>query len=272
MGELLQALILGIVQGATEFIPVSSSGHLVLVPWLLGWSHFGLAFDTTVHLGTLAGVLVYFRRDVLEISSSWLGGWRTLSWKDPAGHLGWLLLAATIPAGVIGLAFADWFESLFAQPNAVAGFLIVTGLVLSLSERLGTRRSDVVTLGVAAALFIGFAQAAAIAPGISRSGATIAAGLALGLTRASAARFSFLLSMPIIAAAGLMQLLMLAREGGMDESIPLLVAGFVTAGLTGYLCVKYLLAYLQKGTLYVFAAYCWTVATVSLIVWYVSGG
>jgi undecaprenyl-diphosphatase len=270
MGELLQALILGIVQGLTEFVPVSSSGHLVLMPWLLGWQKLDLVFDTTVHLGTLAALLVYFRREVWEVSLAWLGGWRDRSWKDPAARMGWLIIVGTMPAAVLGLLFKDGFESLFAQPNLAAAALLVTGLILAFSERMSRRQSDMAAVTVAMALLIGLAQVAAMVPGISRSGATIAAGLALGLTRPASARYSFLLAMPIIAFAGMSQLVEVALDGDQSTNWMMLSMGFLTAAVSGYLCIKLLLAYLQRGTLYVFAVYCWLMGLTSLAVWFLA--
>jgi undecaprenyl-diphosphatase len=272
MEDLLHALVLGVVQGMTEFVPVSSSGHLVLVPWLLRWQHHGLVFDTTVHLGTLVGVVFYFWHDIGQVVAAWLGGWRQLSWKEPAGRMGWLIIVGTMPAAVAGLLFEEWFESLFGQPNVVAASLIATGLILAVSERLSRRKAEIASIGLASALVIGAAQAAAIVPGISRSGATIAAGLGLGLTRASAARFSFLLSLPIIAAAGLSQLVSAVRGAEAAPSAILLVVGFASAAVSGYLCVRLLLAYLQRGTLYVFSAYCWAFGLLALVLWFSAGG
>ncbi|MHB1414660.1 MAG: undecaprenyl-diphosphatase UppP [Chloroflexota bacterium] len=271
--DTLQALILGLLQGLTEFIPVSSSGHLVLVPWLLNWQSPGLAFDTTVHLGTLAGLVVYFRRDIWEVGVSWLDGWRTRTWSSSSARLGWLIILGSVPAGVLGFLFEDWFASLFGQPGMVAVMLVATGILLASSERMSQKKNAEV-LGITAgmALIIGFAQAGAILPGISRSGATIAAGLALGLTRPAAARFSFLLALPIIFAAGFVQLAQVVKVGSVGESMSLLAVGFLAAAISGYVCINFLLSYLQRRSLYVFAAYCWVAGIASLAVWLMSGG
>ncbi|MHB9092306.1 MAG: undecaprenyl-diphosphate phosphatase, partial [Chloroflexota bacterium] len=211
---ILEVIILGLVQGLTEFIPVSSSGHLVLVPWLLGWAEPSLIFDTTLHLGTVVALLAYFWRDFWGIATAWLGGWRSFTWKDPAARLGWYLIVGTVPAVVLGVLFSKQFEALFGEPGFVGGALVVTGCVLALSERLGRRYLPLEQVGLGAALLVGVAQAIAIMPGISRSGATISTGLGTGLTRPAAARFSFLLGTPIIAGAGIQQLINLGREGG----------------------------------------------------------
>ena len=257
-------MILGIVQGATEFLPISSSGHLVLVPMWFGWESPALAFATTLHLGTLVSVIAYFYRDLWEIAVAWL---RSLMRREMTSKawLGWWLILGTVPAVVLGLTLETFLEGLFGSPPAVAALLLATGVILALSEYLGSRRRDMDDLGWLDAVSIGFAQACAIAPGISRSGTTIAAGLARGLKREDAARFSFLLSIPIIAGTGLMQLVDLASESPQDGQLDALAMGFLAASVTGYFAIRLLLKYLQRGTLYPFAIYCWVVGDVSLI-------
>ncbi|MBN1661082.1 MAG: undecaprenyl-diphosphatase UppP [Anaerolineae bacterium] len=264
--SLLQAIILGIIQGATEFIPVSSSGHLVLVPWLLGWESPGLMFDTVLHLGTLLAVVAYFWRDWWALVSAWVRGLVRWDWSDPNARLAWLLVLGTIPAAVAGVLLEDFFESLFAAPAWVSFFLLVTAALLAVSEFLGRRFRDLGHVRWRDALIVGLAQAAAIAPGISRSGATIAAGLGRGLERPAAARFSFLLSTPIILGAGAMQLLDLFDIADPLAQAPALVAGLAAAAISGYLCIWGLLRYLQRGKLYPFAIYCAVAGTATLIV------
>ncbi len=273
--DIIQAIILGIIQGLTEFIPVSSSAHLVLAPWAFGWERPGLLFDTMLHWGTLLAILSYFWRDWIAILR---GFWRSLTtagpWRnavggrlaDPNSRLAWGIILGSIPAALLGFLFKDFFESLFDTPLTVAAFLLVTAAILVISERLGRRVRDLQTINIPDALLIGLAQGAAIAPGISRSGATIAAGLGRGLTRDAAARFSFLLSTPAIVGAGLLQLVDLLT--GVDTALSLMavVAGFLAAAVSGYLCIKFLLAYLRRGKLYVFAAYCAIVGTAVLLV------
>ena len=269
-----QALILGLIQGLTEFIPVSSSGHLVLAPWALRWPTPGLTFDTMVHWGTLTAIIVYFWRDWLRIIGGFIrsltarGPWRT----EPGGRLAdqdsrlaWWLIIGSLPAAILGYALKDFFENLFGYPTAVSGFLLVTAAILALSERLGRRARDMAGLRLPDAVLIGLAQAAAIAPGLSRSGATIAAGLGRGLTREAAARFSFLLATPAIFGAGLLQLVELVQAGDIAGQLPILLTGFLTAAVAGYLCIRFLLAYLRRGKLYVFAAYCAVVGVLTLI-------
>jgi undecaprenyl-diphosphatase len=264
--NIIQAILLGLLQGATEFIPVSSSGHLVLVPWLLGWDSPGLVFDTVVHWGTLVAVLAYFWRDWLALIGAWLRGLVRWDWHDPLARLMWLLIVGTIPAALLGFLLEGFFESLFGEPAWVAVFMLVTAALLALSERLGSRSRDLDGLGWSDAVVIGLAQASAIAPGISRSGATMATGLFRGLDRTAAARFSFLLATPIIFGAGLFQLMDLSTMANAAAQIPVLVAGFLSAAVAGYLCIWVLLRYLQRGSLYPFAVYCALAGAFFLIV------
>jgi undecaprenyl-diphosphatase len=289
---LFQALLLGLLQGATEFIPVSSSGHLTLVPWLLGWTFdptFKFAFDVLAHWGTLAAVLAVFWRDLWAILRGWL---RTLfgpakgvpgregslarpgfvraivarAEEDADGRLGWLIAIGSLPAALLGFLLESWFEMLFGTPRLVSLLLWVTAGLLAYSEWRGSKGRDLETLGVLDALLIGLGQAMAIAPGISRSGATIAAGLMRGVRRAAAARFSFLLSVPVILGAGVWQLKDLFADSGWTAQLGPLVAGFLAAALSGYVCIRFLLSYLQRNKLYPFAVYCALAGTLGLVV------
>jgi undecaprenyl-diphosphatase len=295
--SILQALFLGILQGATEFLPISSSGHLVLVPWLLNWPASSLAFDAVVHWGTAAAVIAYFWRDwvslviaaVRSLPSVWryvvsilTPSQRQRDSDDPDPHpvaepspgsadrgnarLAWLIILGTLPAAVIGYLLEDFFEEMFARPIAAAFFLFVTVALLTASEYLGRRERDLDTLNWPDALLIGLGQALAIFPGISRSGATIAAGLSRGLRREPAARFSFLLATPIIIGAGLLKVADLAQTGGLAAQAPTLIVGFVAAGAVGFACIHFLLRYLERHRLYPFAIYCVIVGTVCLAV------
>jgi undecaprenyl-diphosphatase len=263
--DIIQAIVLGLLQGATEFIPVSSSGHLVLVPWLLGWESPGLVFDTVVHWGTLVAVLAYFWRDWVAVIGAWVRGLVRWDWRDPLARLMWLLILGSVPAAVLGFLLEDFFESLFGKPVWVAFFLLVTAALLALSEFMTARSRDTGDLNWLDALLIGLAQASAIAPGISRSGATMAAGLFRGLDRPAAARFSFLLATPIIFGAGLLQLTDLVGAADAAAQIPTLAAGFLAAAMAGYVCIWALLRYLQRGRLYPFAIYCAVAGTFFLI-------
>ena len=269
--NIIQALVLGIVQGATEFIPISSSGHLVLVPWFLDWPEPGLVFDTIVHWGTLAAILAVFWRDILALVRAWTGSLVERSLDQPEARLAWLIIVGTLPAALMGFLWEDFFQSLFSSPGWVAALLLVTGGILALSERLGKRQRSMGDLGWLDSVLIGLAQGLAIAPGISRSGATIALGLLRGVKREAAARYSFLLSTPIIFGAGLLQLVQLFQAGAGTVHLLPLIVGFLAAAISGYVCIKFLLAYLQRGKLYVFAAYCWLAGGVSMIVFLMRG-
>lgn len=269
--NIIQALVLGIVQGATEFIPISSSGHLVLVPWLLDWPEPGLIFDTIVHWGTLLAILAVFWRDILDLARAWAGSIVERNLEPPEARLAWLIIVGTLPAALIGFLWEDFFESLFSSPGRVAALLLVTGAILALSERLGKRQLSMGDLSWLDSVLIGLAQGLSIAPGISRSGATIALGLLRGIEREAAARYSFLLATPIIFGAGLLQLAELFRAGAGGAQLAPLIVGFLAAAISGYLCIKFLLAYLQRGRLYVFAVYCWLAGSGALIMFLMRG-
>jgi len=264
--NLLQSLILGLLQGATEFLPVSSSGHLVLVPWLLNWPIPDLVFDTTLHLGTLLAVLVYFRRDLATLARAWILSIIHRELSDTNARLAWLILIGSIPAALIGWAAEDFFESLFGLPRIVAGLLLVTGLILLLSERWSTQTRDPSALRPLDALLIGLGQACAIAPGISRSGATIAMGLFRGLKREHAARFSFLLATPVIFGAGMFKLLSLLDGSSASSADPIaLGVGFLSSLIAGYSCIAFLISYLRRRKLYLFSAYCFLAGGLCMI-------
>lgn len=264
--DIIRAVVLGIVQGATEFIPVSSSGHLVLVPWLLAWPPPGLVFDTVVHWGTLVAVLVYFWHDWWQLILAWVRGLFRWDWSNPDARLMWLILLGTLPAAVIGFALEDFFEALFGQPVWVSIFLLITAALLAIGEWLGRKTRSLEELHWPDAVLIGLGQAAAIAPGISRSGATISVALLRGVKRPAAARFSFLLGTPIIFAAGLFKLGELVAAPGAVSQLPVLIAGFAAAAVTGYFCIWLLLRYLQEGSLYPFSIYCAAVGLLFLLV------
>jgi undecaprenyl-diphosphatase len=269
--NIIQALVLGIVQGATEFIPISSSGHLVLVPWLLDWPEPGLVFDTIVHWGTLVAVLAVFWRDIVALARAWVRSLVERNLDQTEAKLAWLIIVGTIPAALIGFFLEDFFESLFSSPGRVAALLLVTGTILALSEWLGKRQRSLGDLSWLDSVLIGLAQGLAIAPGISRSGATMATGLLRGVKREAAARYSFLLATPIIFGAGLLQLVELFQAGAVGAQLPPLIIGFVAAAISGYLCIKFLLTYLQRGKLYVFAIYCWLAGIASLMIFLMRG-
>jgi undecaprenyl-diphosphatase len=268
---LLQSIILGIVQGLTEFLPISSSAHLVLVPYLLNWDipkEQAFIFDVLVQVATLIAVIAFFWKDLIAILRAWLGGLlQRQPFESQESRLGWYILLATLPAGIIGLALKDLVERAFASPIAVAGFLLVTPVLLVVAERAGKRSRSMEALNWVDAVWIGFGQALAVFPGISRSGATISAGMTRDLERPAAARFAFLISIPIMLAAGLVAGMDLLQIDGFADLLPVFIPGFIAAAVTGYLSIRWLLGYLVRRSLYGFAIYC---AVVSLLVFAVS--
>lgn len=264
-----QAVILGIIQGITEFLPISSSAHLVLVPFFLKWQldpQWVFPFDVLVQMGTLLAVLVYFWKDLLKIlKGAWLAI-KTRTLKDnPDAWLGIWVVIATIPAGVIGLLIEDQVEAAFNSPLATGLFLLVTAALLFLAEFLGKRNRGLKQMNWLDAVVIGFAQALAIFPGVSRSGATISAGMLRNLDRPAAARFSFLMSIPIFIAAGMLSVGDLGDIPNLSSFVPVLLAGMLTAAVVGYLSIRWLLAYVSKHSFKGFAVYCIVLAVVTIL-------
>jgi undecaprenyl-diphosphatase len=265
MDIVLQAALVGLLQGLTEFIPISSSAHLELAPWIAGWATDGLigslAFDVFLHLGTLVALLVYFFRDWLRYIGAWVASLRERRiGDDPDRRIAWLLIGATIPAGIIGFALEGFIEDAFHGDNdgarlAIAAFLVIGATALYLADRIGSRRRELDDLTAPTALTIGFSQALALLPGISRSGATITAGLALGLTREAAARFSFLLATPITLGAGLYGSRRLFDEPLSGTEWLAIGVGFAVAALAGLLAIGFLLAWLRRRSVAVFSLY-----------------
>ncbi len=257
---LLQSILLGIIQGATEFLPISSSGHLVLIPHLLGWeipAQDAFVFDVLVQVATLAAVIAYFWDDLYAIGRALLQGlWQRQPFAEPQARLGWLLALATIPAGVAYLLFAEAFERAFSNPLMTALFLLGTALLLLVAEKVGQRRRAFAEISWIDALVIGAFQILAILPGISRSGATITGGMVRNLDRPSAARFSFLISLPVMLAAGLIGVLELLQIPHFISLLPTYLAGFAAAALVGYIAIRWLLRFLTQRPLYIFAIYC----------------
>lgn len=260
--DLIQAIILGFIQGATEFIPISSSGHLVIAPWLFGWEKPSLLFDTMLHWGTLLAILVVFWRDFLAMIRAWFQSIARRSLADPDARIAWFIIVGTLPAVVAGLLFEDQLEAIFLNPRAVGFFLLVTAALLFFSEQMTQRHTlsgrtlDQMTWRDA--IVIGVAQAFALFPGVSRSGSTIAAGLTMGVRRDQSARFSFLLGTPAFLGAGLLQVVKVMGEdaSGLTSALAPIVVGFIVSTVTGILAIRFLLNYLRNRTLYVFAAYC----------------
>ena len=256
--ELLQAILLGLIQGLTEFLPVSSSGHLILVPHLLGLEDQGLAMDAILHLATVLAIIIYFRRDLSKLLISLLRN----KTDDPYRSLAWSIVAASFPAGLAGLFLGDWIEANLRSPTFVAGNLMFWSVVFFAADRIATKKEaasdELIQLGWRSVLFIGFAQAIALLPGTSRSGITITAGLFSRLSQPAAARFSFLLGTPIILAAGLHKakhlLLGDATQAFLFTPVQLF-AGFLVAFVVGYLSIKWLLAIVSKLGLLPFIIY-----------------
>lgn len=255
--SIIEAIILGLVQGATEFLPISSSGHSILVPTVLGFNPPELNAVVVAHLGTLLAVLVYFFADIKNIVVGLLQGIADREpMKTAESRLGWFILVGSVPAAVAGLLFEEGLETVFADPRWAAVFLIVTAVLLVVGEQLRSGEKSLQTMSWSDAIVIGIFQMFALLPGISRSGSTIVGGLIRGLDRAVAARYSFLMSAPIIFGAGSLQAAqMLVEEGWQSQFVPLSIV-FITSAVVGYGCIYFLLAWLRKRNLYPFAVYC----------------
>jgi len=252
-----QAVLLALVQAVTEFLPVSSSGHLILVPRLLGWSDQGLEFDIATNSGTLLATLVYFRGDLARIARGLLASLRSAGAGacEPDARLGWALLLGTVPAGIAGLLVEDWVSTYARDPHLIAGTAIVYGLLLGLADRLGRRTRPLPDLGRRDGLLIGCAQALALVPGTSRSGVTMTAALGLGATREAAARFAFLLAVPIGLLVGAKQLFDALRGVPLGVPLDALVVGIAVSALAGWAVIALLLGWLRRRSLLVFVVY-----------------
>jgi undecaprenyl-diphosphatase len=263
--DAFQAVILAIVQGLSEFLPISSSGHLILVPHFLGWPDQGLAFDVALHVGTLLALLIYFRRQLAAMLRAWLGS-LTGRGQTPDSRLAWCVILGTIPVAAAGLLFGSLIEEKLRNPLFVAGTLTGFGVLMWLADRCGRRERDEYSIGWQQALLIGCAQALALMPGTSRSGVTMTMARALGIGREAAARFSFLLAVPGIAMAGGWELLQLlqAEDGTIDWAM--LALGTAVAAAAGYLCIHWLLAVINRIGLAPFAIYRFAVAALILVV------
>jgi len=249
-----QALILGIVQGATEFLPISSSGHLRVVPAFAGWEDPGAAFTAVIQLGTMAAVLIYFRRDLWRILRAWLAELRVpFAERSSDAHLGWFILLGTIPISIFGFVFRNQIEDGARSLYLIGAMLIAFSFVMLAAERFGARQRELTSMNGRDGLFIGLFQALALIPGVSRSGATISAGLFRDFDRAAAARYSFLLSVPAVVLSGLFELKDLGGEGSVGF-VPTAIAT-IAAFVTGYAAIAWLLRYLAHHSLGIFVAY-----------------
>ena len=267
--SILEAIVLGLVQGATEFAPVSSSGHLILVPWMFGWGAIGDAdlqksFDVALHMGTLLGALIYFRHDVARYLRAWFRSIvaRRMTTRDE--RIAWALVIGTIPGAIVGALFEDLIQGKLGAPWLIAVMLVSFGIPLVIVDRLARSDRAFDSIGPRDGLLLGTAQALALQPGVSRSGVTMTAARAMGLDRESAARFSFLLSLPIIAGAGAYKAVDLAQSGFQGYAAEF-IAGMVASAISGFVVIWGLLRYLKRHDFTVFLAYRVAVAAVVVI-------
>jgi undecaprenyl-diphosphatase len=278
---IFQAIVLGIVQGLTEFLPISSSAHLVIIPWLFGWTDSAvgsLSFDVSLHLGTLVAIVIFFWKDWITLAGAWFKSiFERKIGDDHNRKMAWFLILASVPGALAGVFFEGKIEELFHSETlsvspmiVMASIIALLGLVLWLVDRFVKYDRPFEKIGIKDAIIIGCAQALAIFPGVSRSGATITAGRALGLDRISAARFSFLLSAPIIAGAGLKSIAKVASlisSGAIPaKEIVIFPIGLVAAALSGIICIKLLLSFLKKYSFATFAVYRFALAAIVLVV------
>ncbi len=264
---LLEAIILGIVQGITEFLPISSSAHLIALPWMFGWQGTlidSLNFDVALHAGTLVAILAYFWRDWLELLKKFFTGLKSGDWKTGEGRMVWYIVLATIPAGILGVKYEHVVEENFRNPHLIAAALIVVSAVMWAADRFSPKAKSMDRMTLGHAVIIGCAQATALVPGVSRSGSTIIAGLFTGYSREAAARFSFLLSTPVIAGAAVLKLHKLKLLPG--EALPFSL-GVLFSAVVGYLSIKFFLSYLNRHSLNLFVWYRLVFAGTLLVLW-----
>jgi undecaprenyl-diphosphatase len=267
--SIFQAILLGLVQGLTEFLPISSSGHLVLIPQLLGWTLDGeeaFVFFVLVQWGTLLALLAYFWHDLLGMGRDMLAGLQKDVKVTENARLGWLVLLATLPALLAGLLIKDQVQAAFDSLSVTGYFLLGTALLLLLGERLSKHDEGTETLGKRDAFVIGLFQVLALFPGVSRSGATITGGMLSQLRRRAAARFSFLMAIPVMISAGAVALLDLSQMLGRTAFVGSLAIGFVVSAITGYFAIRWLLNYLSSRSLTPFAIYCTVIGLIAIFV------
>lgn len=268
--DIIQAIIIGLVQGLTEFLPVSSSAHLIFAQQFLGVTEPSLAFDVLLHLGTLVAVVGYFFKDIVRMIIAFFksltdivkGRFKSEIKRDPYKKLAWFTILATIPVGIAGIVFDDLVESLFTGITLPAFFLLITGCLLFASQRMNTGKINIDEINWKEALILGCGQACALLPGLSRSGTTIATGLLLDLDKEFAAKFSFILSIPAILGATVIQLKDVSIT---NVELTAWIAGFAIAAISGYLAIKFLLKLIKERSLDVFAYYCWIIGIIILV-------
>ena len=251
---IFQAIVFGVVQGLTEFLPISSTAHLILLPWAAGWPDPGLSFDVALHLGTLVALLIYFWTDWMSLITSALGILRGRT-KSPDARMAMMIVVATIPGAAAGALFEHKVEDALRAPQVIALMLIALALVLVVAELIGRKKKNLEEISWRDAITVGVSQALAIVPGVSRSGVTISAGLFAGMKRETAARFSFYLSTPLIAGAVAKKSLDVLKEGATVERLTPFVVGILVSGIVGYLAIAFMLRYLQTRTTYLFVYY-----------------
>lgn len=270
--ETFQVIVLGIVQGAGEFLPISSTAHLVLVPYLFSWKDPGLSFDVALHLGTLLAIVIYFWKDWLEIFKLGASSMKIIKYKSDSyldnKNIFWLIIIATIPGAIAGFFLEKKAETIFRDPLIISSALALVGLVLFLTDKYAKHRKRISEVNFKDSVVVGISQAVAIIPGVSRSGATITAGLAMGLNRKDAARFSFLLSAPIILGASIFKLPELFSE----KINPFIIIGIVFSFVSGYLSIKYLLKFVEKSSYQVFFWYRLALAAAISIFYFLNPG
>jgi len=250
----IEAIVLGLVQGLTEFLPISSSGHLRIIPAMLGWEDPGAGFTAVIQLGTMAAVLLYFRADLWNIATAWVQELRKpFHQRSHEANLGWFIILGTIPIAIFGFVFKDQIESGARNLYLIGSALILFSFVMLAADRIGTRRRELVDLDGRDGIFIGVAQALALVPGVSRSGATISAGLFRGFDRVAAARYSFLLSVPAVVLSGLFELRKVGEQGSPSAAATAIAT--LVAFVTGYAAIAWLLRYLGTHNLTIFVAY-----------------
>ncbi len=251
----LEAVVLGVAQGLTEFLPISSTAHIRVIPAFFAWPDPGAAFTAVIQLGTLLAVLIYFRQDILRIAKAWFKGLgNSEARRDPDSKMGWIIALGTLPILVLGLAFKDQIEKDWRSLEIIGWTLIGMGLLMGASERFGPQKRGLESVTWKDGLWVGVWQAMALVPGASRSGSTITGGLLFGLDRATAARFSFLLSIPSIFAAGLLSMKEHASALFGAQAVPVLIAT-VAAFFSGYWAIDFLLKFLARKSVYVFVVY-----------------
>lgn len=255
--EYLRVVILGLVQGLTEFLPISSSGHLLTIPKILNWPYLGKSFDVALHIGTFIALVVYYRKDIIELLSNFFKSFKNFSQikTNSSYRLPWLILISTIPAGVVGFLLDDFIEAKFSSIIVTIIALALFGLLLGISENCSDNHVELESIDLKTALIVGFAQILALIPGVSRSGVTITAALFAGVTKKAATNFSFLISIPIVGGVAMYEGLKILRDPNFANEYMLFILGILVSGISGYFVIRFLLEYLKKGSFQIFMYY-----------------